>query len=64
MHGIKRNRLDLSFNQDFLAMLLIIWLKTCHFSVPEELYELYEWCNGSSEDSDAIAFHQQYLLSS
>lgn len=32
------------------------------FPVPEEVYELYEWCNGSSENSEAIAFHQQYLL--
>ncbi len=37
-------------------------VKDLPFSVPEELCELYEWCNGSSEDSDAIAFHQQYLL--
>ncbi len=38
-------------------------VKDLPFSVPEEIYELYEWCNGSPDDSNAIAFHQQYLLS-
>ena len=28
--------------------------------VPDEVYELYEWCNGSSEEP--IVFHAQYLL--
>jgi hypothetical protein len=37
-------------------------VKDLAFPVPEEVYELYEWCNGSSEDSDPIAFHQQYIL--
>jgi SMI1 / KNR4 family (SUKH-1) len=37
-------------------------VKDLAFPVPEEVYELYEWCNGSPDDSDAIAFHQQYLL--
>jgi hypothetical protein len=30
------------------------------FPVPKEVYELYEWCNGSSEVP--IVFHAQYLL--
>jgi hypothetical protein len=37
-------------------------IKDLSFSVPEEVCELYEWCNGSSEDSDPVLFHQQYLL--
>lgn len=32
------------------------------YPLPEEVIELYEWCNGSPDDSDAIAFHQQYIL--
>jgi hypothetical protein len=36
-------------------------VKDLQFEVPNELYELYEWCNGSSEN-DRIAFHQFYLL--
>jgi hypothetical protein len=37
-------------------------VKDLPFPVPEEIHELYEWCNGSPDDSDAIIFHQQYLL--
>jgi SMI1 / KNR4 family (SUKH-1) len=37
-------------------------VKDLAFPIPEEVYELYEWCNGSPDDSDAILFHQQYLL--
>lgn len=37
-------------------------VKDLAFPVPEEVYKLYEWCNGSSDDSDAIAFHQRYVL--
>jgi hypothetical protein len=37
-------------------------IKDLQFPVPEEIYELYEWCNGSGEDSGRIIFHQQYLL--
>jgi hypothetical protein len=36
-------------------------VKNLQFEVPNELYELYEWCNGSSEN-DRIAFRQFYLL--
>jgi hypothetical protein len=36
-------------------------VKDLQFEVPNELYELYEWCNGSSEN-DRVAFHQFYLL--
>jgi hypothetical protein len=35
-------------------------VKDLQFPVPEEIYELYQWCNGSSEVP--IAFHQQYVL--
>jgi cell wall assembly regulator SMI1 len=34
--------------------------KDLQFSLPEEVYELYQWCNGSSEVP--IAFMQQYML--
>ena len=30
------------------------------FPLPDEVYELYQWCNGSCEIP--IAFHQQYIL--
>lgn len=36
-------------------------VKDLQFSIPEEVYELYQWCNGSSEEP--IAFGQQYILS-
>jgi SMI1 / KNR4 family (SUKH-1) len=37
-------------------------VKDLAYPVPDEVCELYEWCNGSPDDSDAIAFHQQYIL--
>jgi hypothetical protein len=37
-------------------------VKDLAFPISEEVYELYEWCNGSPDDSDAVLFHQQYLL--
>jgi cell wall assembly regulator SMI1 len=36
-------------------------VKDLQFTVPNEIYELYEWCNGSSE-TDRVAFCQFYLL--
>jgi cell wall assembly regulator SMI1 len=36
-------------------------VKDLQFTVPNEIYELYEWCNGSSEN-DRVAFRQFYLL--
>jgi SMI1 / KNR4 family (SUKH-1) len=36
-------------------------VKDLQYRVPNELYELYEWCNGSSEN-DRVAFRQFYLL--
>lgn len=36
-------------------------VKGLQFPVPEEVYELYQWCNGSSE-TPAVIFHQQYVL--
>lgn len=38
-------------------------IKDLPFPVPEEVCELYGWCNGSFEDADAIIFRQQHLLS-
>jgi SMI1 / KNR4 family (SUKH-1) len=35
-------------------------VKDLQFPVPDEVYELYKWCNGSSEKR--IAFNQYYLL--
>jgi SMI1 / KNR4 family (SUKH-1) len=35
-------------------------VKDLQLPLPEEVYELYEWCNGSSEET--IAFHQYHLL--
>jgi cell wall assembly regulator SMI1 len=37
-------------------------VKNLSFPIPEEIYELYEWCNGSSDDSDAILLHCWHLL--
>ncbi|MBW4491299.1 MAG: SMI1/KNR4 family protein [Trichocoleus desertorum ATA4-8-CV12] len=36
-------------------------VKDLGFSVPNEIYELYEWCNGCSL-KEPIAFHSYYLL--
>ena len=36
-------------------------VKDLPFAIPNEIYELYEWCNGSSEN-DRVAFLQFYLL--
>lgn len=35
-------------------------VKDLEFLVPDEVYELYEWCNGSSEER--IVFHSYHLL--
>jgi SMI1 / KNR4 family (SUKH-1) len=36
-------------------------VKDLQFSIPNEVYELYKWCDGTSEN-DRVAFHQFYLL--
>jgi hypothetical protein len=36
-------------------------VKDLEFPISDEIYELYGWCNGSSEN-DRIAFQQFYLL--